>query len=192
MEPNSIVVPVGGAVTVEVALRAHSHRLSWRDLTDVYVRNSGFSVSAQDPAGEAAFGWTQQTSGGSSRIDRSAGRYGPSLRMEGSVPPATVRQEIPVGLDLRSGPYRALAWVRTSEDFTPDGGSVRLLAVDESGAAVAVVDTPVPPAGDWKLIQTGSLAVGQTRASGLRIELSGSVSGTVWFDEIRLETAGER
>jgi hypothetical protein len=196
IEPDPVEIEEAGDGRVEIVMRPMRPFRSWRDVTDVYFHNTAFEMGPGEDSESCAFGWAFRDLGpnGICGVDRATGRAGPSLQLGSFGEKSRVFQNSTrIVAGPPAGPYRLLIWLKTSHDYLARHASVRLLVIDRKENVLASSEAAVDPSPTWRQIRTGEVQVpdeeGELR---LRIELSPGSAGVVWFDEVVLETAGER
>lgn len=194
IEPDPIEVEEAGELRVEIVMRRALPGRAWRDVTDIHFQNTRFDIGPGGDAASVAYAWAYQDSGlvGDCGIDRSVGRVGPSLRLQGSGGVVSVYQDSLRALASRTfGPYRIRAWVKASPGSVRGDGFAAVSVIDEKEKVLSSSRAAVGSAEEWHEIRSGEVQVPSGEDLRLRIELSPGREGTLWFDEIRLETAGE-
>jgi len=195
IEPERIEVRPGAGTRVEVVMRPREERRHWRDVTDLYLTNTTFDQSSGGSLEFAAYNWVYAEGAGwpDCGVDHSVGRHGPSLRITGAGRAVTVFQDSAGTVEgRRSGRYRLEVWSWCSPGMGRECASVRLSALSEDGAVLASTVASAEAKAGWQRIETPELRLAPDANSRIRIELRGPPEGTMWFDDVRLESAGER
>ena len=90
-------------------------------------------------------------------------------------------------LNVKKGMYRLSGWVRTSGVGSGVGHGVRLQFDQRPAAAEWKNTDTIFGTRDWTRFELANLVVTQDSTVTVRLENFNSTTGTVWFDDIRLE-----
>ncbi len=157
---------------------------------DIGIVNGGF----EDDNGDVAKGWDfQDYPGKASFIDRTVKHSGDcSLRFQdvGSVDPkyghARIEQAIPL---IPFHEYRINVWIKTSSFQSASQTAIEILPANGPGPSLCEQNLSVKPTEDWTQHQVVFNSQNY-RSARFYLGTWGAKGGTIWFDDVKMETVG--